>query len=950
MARVYRITRNRRQRRSKHRHNPQLRLGISCTGLLGLILIFSLLSIAILYSLVSWNLPPIEKIATLLEPPNGLYLKPTQFYDRTGQHVIYTLNPPNIEKRFYAYLDKSPQIPQTLIDAVIAEIDPEFWIHQGTFWLRWQSQPETIAERLIDSLLLQHESNSWRKTIRKKLLAWQMNTQYGKDKVLEWYLNSVYLGNLAYGVDTAARVYFGKSVSELNLAEAAMLAGAIETPALNPLDAPQAAKENQTRVLDAMIRHGFITEEEAAHAREIEIATNAAEKDTTITTPAFIKYVLNQLETIVPIEDIERGGFQVFTTLDIQIQTQINCAAPLLENRLRGTNDLTTNSQSCPINRYLQSFTTSTPLPEEISSSIIVIDPQTGEILGLTEDAPIQTSPLFPPGQPGGSIITPFIYLTAFTLGYSPGTMFWDIPTNTDSDALQIRNPDGEYHGPVRLRIALANDYLNVTAKLLAQIGQESVLSLMRNLGLKDISPPLLPDGKSITLISLTHAYATLANQGLRISWHPSSTEENPNLTPMPVSIIRVVDQHGNIVFESPPTIAQPIVAQPLAYLINHILSDETARWISLGHPNILEIGRPAAVKLGHDLDYTNTWAIGYTPQIVVGVWAGTTDNQPSAQLSPKFAASLWRGIIQYITRDMPAEEFPIPPGISIVSVCDPSGMLPTADCPTVVNEVFLQGNEPNQPDRLYQSFQINRETKRLATVFTPLELVETKTYMIIPPEARSWAEQVNLEVPPSEYDTIYQPKQNPFAQLQSPAMFAYISKAVPIRGTANADDFSSYRIQVGKGLNPLVWVLIQDDTNTPITNDILGTWDTTGFEDGLYAIQLIVTHEDLSVDTSTIQVTVDNTPPFVEIPYPEAGQVISYRPGNRLTFRADVSDNLDISKVTFYIGSRLLDTQTTPPYATTWQMSPGTYMLRVVAEDKAGNTSEAQVTFTIKR
>ena len=190
-----------------------------------------------------------------------------------------------------------------------------------------------------------------------------------------------------------------------------------------------------------------------------------------------------------------------------------------------------------------------------------------------------------------------------------------------------------------------------------------------------------------------------------------------------------------------------PIISPELAYLITNVLSDETARWPSLGHPNPLEIGRPVAAKIGRTGDNTSNWVIGYTPDQLIGVWLGQSES-PAGQsvegrdILPQAAAGLWHAITQYAHQDQPSQNWPVPPGVTTQKVCDPSGMLPTNDCPIIVEEVFLAGNEPIQADRLYRTAPVNRKSGRLATIYTPLDLVDHRPYLMVPPEAAEWAQQ----------------------------------------------------------------------------------------------------------------------------------------------------------------------------------------------------------------
>ena len=196
------------------------------------------------------------------------------------------------------------------------------------------------------------------------------------------------------------------------------------------------------------------------------------------------------------------------------------------------------------------------------------------------------------------------------------------------------------------------------------------------------------------------------------------------------------------------------------------------------------------------------------------------------------------------------------PPGITEMDVCDPSGLLPTNDCPTVVREIFLNGFETAQADDLFRGYQINRETGLLATVFTPPELVERRVFMVVPGEAREWAASAGLPVPPEAYDAIQVHAPNPNVNITAPALFADVNGKIQILGTADGQGFQYYRIQVGQGLNPREWIQIGGDVTAPVTNDLLAEWDTSGLS-GLYAIQLIVVYEDQRVEIAITQVTV---------------------------------------------------------------------------------------------
>lgn len=210
---------------------------------------------------------------------------------------------------------------------------------------------------------------------------------------------------------------------------------------------------------------------------------------------------------------------------------------------------------------------------------------------------------------------------------------------------------------------------------------------------------------------------------------------------------------------------------------------------------------------------------------------------------------------MQIASQNLPPEGWAAPEDVSIINVCDPSGMLPTTDCPNLVSEVFLNGNEPIQADTMYRKYAVNRETGLLATVFTLPQLIEERVYLVVPPDARSWAEGTGLEIPPSDYDVIQLPLLDENVNITAPDLFSEVSGDVQIEGTAAGDGFVSYRVLVGQGLNPQEWIQVVE-SNEPVTDNVLAEWNTNGLS-GLYAIQLQVVRNDQRVDTAIIQITV---------------------------------------------------------------------------------------------
>jgi membrane carboxypeptidase/penicillin-binding protein PbpC len=363
-----------------------------------------------------------------------------------------------------------------------------------------------------------------------------------------------------------------------------------------------------------------------------------------------------------------------------------------------------------------------------------------------------------------------------------------------------------------------------------------------------------------------------------------------------------------------------------------------------LGTPNALEIGRPVAAKIGQVQDGLDVWTIGASPQRVAVVWTGA-----DTAFSPDMSMGIWQAVMKSASLDLPADGWELPLGVTQMDVCDPSGLLPTADCPNIVSEVFLNGSEPTQYDNLYRTFEVNRETGYLATVFTPLELIEERKYMIVPDEAREWAEEAGLPVPPTSYDAIQLPPQLPNAYITTPSLFADMRGLFSIIGTAGGEDFRYYRVSIGQGLNPQRWTQLGDDVYTPVQDDVLVSWDTSDL-DGLFAIQLLVVYQDDRVQIATTQISVDNQAPTVSIIYPQEGEEIDYLQNRQMDFQLQVNDNLGIDRVEYFVDFQQIGVLDSSPYTWTWTTSQGSHHIKVIAYDRAGNSSDTIVRFKAVR
>ncbi len=820
------VLRQRRDRRDQSRRSAESRtrrIIVGCGFIFSVLIAVAILTAAFAWATQTSDLPSIAAIPVLLDPQSGALLQPTRLYDRTGVHTIAVLAPSDAPRRYIPLKD----FPQDLVNATI-------------------STHTDLAGQLASSLLLWNEPPSPRRDLRQRLLAAQLNAAYGQDRILEWYLNSGDYGHFAYGADAAARLYFGIPVEQLNSAQSTLLAAVSRSPALNPFDSPQDALANQKQILDEMQAAGSLTAEQSARALALPLGFQPAQAPLSLS-PAFVDLVLAQLDSRFSRDRIARGGLNIVTTLDYDVQIQAACAVQSQLRRLSDDDTLLTAADGgpCVAAQDLPALPPGGSSTDETASAA-VIDPTTGQVLALVGETALDGSQSGLAARRIGSLVTPFIYLTGFTRGMSPASLAWDIPGGISGASGNIQNPDGRFHGPVRLREALASDYLIPAAEILAQLGAESVARIATPFGIS------FPVGKGdsflgnavLTPLDVARAYGVFGNQGVLAGWKSGETLR-------PAAVLKVESVDHAPWFAATTSDVQAVVSPQLAYLMTDVLRDPTARRGAAGGA-ALDMNRPAGAKIGQTEDGRDLWAVGYTPDRAVAVWMGGEASQ-----SPALASGLWRALMNFASRDVPPDSWSQPQGMTAMDVCSPSGLLPTDACPLVVREIFLEGNQPVQYDDLYGTFPINRETKLLATIFTPPELVENKVFMVIPEAARAWAASVGLQTPPDTYDTIQAKPPTPEVNIASPEMFAVVNGKVQINGTAAGNDFLFYRLQYGQGLNPQAWYQTGDDSVTPVSDGVLGEWDTSGLN-GLYVLQLQVVRLDQSLETDTVVITIE--------------------------------------------------------------------------------------------
>ncbi len=1000
MPRSTRITR-RRAIRAKSRHDGintfAKIIGIISLGSIIIILLFAiagLVGVAAAYEEFVSQLPEFSDVERLGQDSQTTF-ETTKIYawgddpDGNGYRdlvPIYEVIDPVGGDRQWLTLD---EMPRNLIDATVAIEDRSFWSNQGfdlqgigrAFYeyviLGGQIQGgSSITQQLVKNTLIEDErrivgetinSDDYRRKIEELLLAQQLSQVYTKEQILEWYLNTNFYGNLAYGIEAAARVYFDKSAAELTLAEAAMLAAIPQSPALNPIDNLEKAKERQELVLEAMLREEFISREAwlVAMTEPMDISPGLEERFDIIA-PHFSQYVRKQVEQMFGPARVLRGGLRVYTTLDLTMQRQAECLARAQVARLSGEigNTLPADELAkCPALEYL------TPLRESDlgvdhnvnNAALVTLDPKTGEIRAMVGSIDYWNQEIdgsFNVAVDGlrqpGSAFKPFTYLTALSQGYTAATMVLDVETDFGSDydgtAYVPQNYDRQFHGPMRLREALANSFNVPAVEVMSWVGVDKVLRTAHSLGIMSLDEgpysyglPLTLGGGEVSLLDMVYAFSVMDNMGRMIGEPVPEQEKRLGFRSLdPVAILRVEDRDGRIIYEYNQPQDREILTPQLGFLMNDMLSDRNNRCQGFGCPNAMELpdNRPAGVKTGTTNDFRDAWTVGYTPQLVTGVWVGNTDNEPMDNVpGSKGAAPIWQAFMSWVLAEEAVELWQRPPGLIQTAVCDVSGLLPTSQCPTV-NEYFIEGTEPTVYDNMYQEFRINRETGRLATLSTPPELIDSTIYIVYPDRAADWVRENEIEQPPDDYDTIRAETGNTDdAAILSLQPFQYISDEIAIVGNVQGDNVAFYRLSYFPGLTPLNLQAITEEIRGTKDNEILGYWDVSNLE-GLYTVLLTIVNDDGTFEDVSVPVTIDNTPPTAEILFPLSEQII-FEDDEWIIIQAKVEDNTSVDRVQFYVDNAGVPfaISTVPPFTEKWTIpGPGCHTFKVVAYDAAGN------------
>jgi 1A family penicillin-binding protein len=834
----------------------------------------------------------------------------TRILDRNG-NVLYEILDPSAGRRTYVPLDK---ISPALIAATIATEDKDFYIHPGfdpaaiirALWENYRTNGQgggasTITQQLARALLLSPEERAERSYARKAreiILAAEITRRYSKDQILELYLNEIYYGNLAYGIEAASETYFGKAANQLTLSEAAFLAGLPQSPSVYDIYTNRdvtLARHQQVLVL----MYGLSQTEGCIKVSTSEVpicvdevaAANAANEmkarvfnspNVNTRYPHWVNFVREQLEKQYDPQTIYRSGFNVYTTLDPTMQDE---AQRLVTEQVAQLTDKNAHN-----------------------GALVSIRPSTGEILAMVGSPDFSNEAISgqinmadsPTRQPGSSI-KPVNYLAAFEKGWTPATLIWDVPSefppsgdpNDTREPYQPVNYDGRFHGPVTLRTALANSFNIPAVKTLNFVGiyddpntpqKEGMIGMAEKLGITTFTRPdyglsLTLGGGDVSLLQLTSAYGVIANSGRKVP---------------PVAILKIVDYQGNVVYEYQPPQPEQVIRPEHAFLMSSILSDNEARAPMFGRNSLLNLPFQVAAKTGTTNDFRDNWTLGYTPDLVTGVWVGNADYTPMVNTTGLTgAAPIWSSFMQfavpYVTNNVPTP-FSIPAGIVEAVICASSGTEPSNECRGGQRSEFFASDQPPLPKSqdLIRRVPIDTWTGLIAGDACPDYAEDEKVLNVTDKWAKKWLRSGEgrdwLQANDLPNNPFFAPDREcssadprPVLEFQNPQNGSTITDtSLPISAVIDAKNggFTGWRLEYGDGNDPEDWTVLAEGNNSIPQPGLIYTWDLKDVTSSQITLRLyLMNGEDYHAEKRvTINInlptpTPTSTPPATEVP-----------------------------------------------------------------------------------
>lgn len=570
----------------------------------------------------------------------------TKIYDRTGQHLLYEIH--GEEKRTLVPFD---QMGDNIKNATIVLEDKDFYYHHGiklTSIMRAVLKDvlkrgvaqggSTITQQLVKNSILTRERTMSRK-IKEVILSFEIEQKFSKDEILKMYLNEIPYGSNAYGIEAASKTFFGKSAKDLTIDEATLLASLPKAPTYySPFGSHRdKLKFRQEMAINNLAELGYISNEMAEKAKQVDVFKKIVVRQENIQAPHFVMYVKEYLDNKYGEQEMKEGGLKVYTTLDWDKQQ-------IAEEVIKEGAD-----------KNLKKWNAE-------NAALVAIDAKTGQILAMVGskdyfDKSIdgQVNVTLSKRQPGSSF-KPYVYLTAFTKGYLPETILYDVETdfNKGSDDNYIpQNYDGKFRGPVKIQEALGMS-LNVPAvKTLYLVGVKDAIKMAKDLGVTGLNYPdryglsLVLGGGEVRLLDHTNAFATLATGGIK-----------HNKT----AILRIEDKNGKTIEEFKNNSGDRVVEEKYVAMLDYIISNNKFRAPAFGEQNPLRFDdRQVVAKTGTTNEFRDGWTMGYTPSIAVGVWAGNNDNSPMkpGAAGANVASPIWRNFMDRILENYNTEEFP---------------------------------------------------------------------------------------------------------------------------------------------------------------------------------------------------------------------------------------------------------------------------------------------------
>lgn len=663
--------------------------------------------------------------------------------------IVYEESTGEVVDRIHAEVDRTlvslDDVPLYVQNAFIAIEDERFRQHFGIDMQRILgviiqnlkardivAGASTITQQLVRNVVLTQEQQ-WKRKIQEQYLAIKLERVFTKDQILEAYLNTIYFGHSAYGIHAAASTYFGKTVSELSLAEGAMIAGVTNNPGIySPYLHPDNAKKRQDLVLKQMLKQGYIDDEEYNSAVNQELVYKRGEQQDDEV--AISSYFIDKVKVDVREALMEKynyskdeannllfnGGLKIYSTIDVKMQETV-------EKVFKDGDDFPQTTDDAK----------GVPQPQ---AAMVIIDYKTGKIKAMVGGRGQEGKLLLNRAtqsyrQPGSAIKPVTVYTAAIDNGYTAGTVVDDVPSAYIAGDGKLYIPKNwytdsatrlpTYWGLSTIREAVQWSMNVMAVKVLDDIGIDTALDYAKRLGItsfvesgsrhdKNLASLALGGlTKGVSPIDMATAYGTLANGGVRVQ---------------PISYVRVEDANGHVILENKP-ISNRVVSEEVAY----VLTDMMKSVVKSGTGTSANFNMPAAGKTGTTTDNIDSWFIGYTPYYVASMWIGHDEPKPMSFGGGSYPTRIWRAVMEEVHKDLPVIDFQRPAGIITVAIDTESGKLPTdlsVAANTVRNEIFIKGTEPTEYDDVHVVADVDVTTNKLATPFCPPTLVESRIFI----------------------------------------------------------------------------------------------------------------------------------------------------------------------------------------------------------------------------